>query len=175
MASSILSSLFSQASFRITDETTTFSRDVAKGLKIRRVTIRYVSTTHEHRREDGSTIVDARTIQPTLLTVEAIAPDLDTLSQITNVAADRNGVYRVTTKGVILPTMRIESQSIRQSSDMLSASPVQLQFKQMLVQGRQPIVFAQGADSSLIDRGMAILTSAKETISDIAGRIQGAF
>ncbi|QOV06243.1 hypothetical protein CPT_Maja_023 [Burkholderia phage Maja] len=175
MPNSILSSLFSQASFKITDNTTTFPRVVAKGLKIRRVTIRYTSDAHKHRLESGSTVVDSRNILPTQMTVEAIAPDLDTLSQITNLAADRNGVYSITTKGVILPSMRVESQNIRQTPDMLSASPVQLNFKQMLIQGQQPIVFSQGADSSLIDRGMAILTSAQETISDVASRIAGIF
>jgi hypothetical protein len=162
MANSILSSLFSKASFRISDSTTTIPRDVAKGLKIRRVTIRYSSAVQRHRREDGATFVDARTIQPTTILVDAIVPDLDTLSQVTTITQERNVVYTITTKGLIFQSMRIESQDLLQSGEMLSASPIQLQFKQMLVQGQQPVVFAQAADSSLIDRGMAVLESAKK-------------
>jgi hypothetical protein len=71
--------------------------------------------------------------------------------------------------------MRVESENVSQSSEVLSAAPIHLTFKQMLVQNQDPVVFAQAADSSLIDRGMAILSDAGDTVSSLAGRIGGIF
>jgi hypothetical protein len=169
MALSILSSLFSKAQFTIKDGTSGLV--VAANAKIVSVRIRYSSRVHRHMLENGSTVVDARTILPTHLQVELICPDIDTLAQITDVAMNRTGVYSISSKGLIFDNMMVEDQCISQIPKMLSASPLRLEFKEQLVQYVLPVVFAQSADASLIDRGFAALNSVTTQVSDVATRL----
>ena len=168
MALSILSSLFSKAQFTLTKSG---SGAVAPNLKVVNVKIKLSSHVLRHMLESGVSVVDSRIIQPTRLHVDVICPDIDTLEQITAVAQDRTTTYSISSKGLIFDNMMVEDQCISQIPKMLSASPIRLEFKQQLVQYVIPIVFAQSADASMIDKGFAALASVKTQVSDVVTRL----
>lgn len=173
MALSILSSLFSQAQFLLTDKNG--DAQMASNAKVVSVRIMYASRLHRHMKEDGSSIVDARTIMPTRLRVEMIAPDLDTLDQITQVAQNRSSAYIIKSKGLVFDNMMVEDECISQVPKMLSASPVRLEFKQQLVQWVMPVIYSQSSDSSVIDRGFAALNGVTTSVNDLVTRTKSLF
>jgi hypothetical protein len=63
--------------------------------------------------------------------------------------------------------MMVDNEQIKQTPEVLSAAPVTISFKQVLVQNVPPIIVAQPADSSLIDQGMHFLNSVKQTVSGL--------
>lgn len=166
MPTSILASAFAQPSFSLTDQI--LGARVAPNMKIRHMSIRYSSRAMRHKREDGTSIVDARIIQPTRVMVECIAPDTATLEQITNVANDRANFYSITSRGLVFQYMRVQREQISQQHEFLTATPIKLVFVQQLVEFVQPVIFAQSSDSSLIDRGYTMLGQAAASVTQAA-------
>lgn len=173
MANSILSSALSSASFSITNQTT--GTNAATTLAVSRVTIRLRSQLHRHMREDGLTLIDARTIMATELDVDGFAPDLSTLEQINSVLSNRDDMFTITSKGVILSPMRLENLLVSQTPNVLSAAPVRVTFKQALAPAVAAITFKQAADSSLVDRGIAFLNQASENVSSLYSKVASIF
>lgn len=173
MAGNLFSGFLSPAALVIRDEE---SGEVqAKDLKPVRVQIRLTSTAQRHMREDGSTIVDSRIIQPSSVVIEALCPDSATMKQVNNLLMDRSFFYSVSSKGVILNNMMAESELITQSPDVMSAVPIRISMKQVLSKEVKPLIVAQSADSTLVDRGMSLLSNAKSTVTDIYSKIRSVF
>ena len=176
MANSILSSLFSKTSFRAE---TMAGVQVIRGIKIKKVSARFTSSVPRHMREDGVSIVDTRIIKGAVITVEAICPSIDEVEQVIALAADRETLYRVTSKGVVFDNVMVQATSNMQSQEMLSSAPFQITFKQLLLQNVLPVAVSQAADSTTVDRGIQILNSARETAQNLAesvkSRITGLF
>jgi hypothetical protein len=165
MANNILSSLYSQAVFSIVDSN---GNAVATGIKIRKVSIKYEAHAMKHTMEDGSTKIDSKIIMAPVINVEFFCPTLSDQDSVTAIMVDRSQTYTVTTKGLIFKPMFLMTEKIDQTPDVLSAAPLQITFKQLLVQARPAIIFKQAADSTLIDKGLAALTSAKQQVTDLA-------
>lgn len=170
MANSILSGFFSNPSFVL--KPTSYGSAVAASMKIISVDIKFVSTPMRHMREDGTTRVDTRIIRAAELEVSFICPDINTFQQILNVVKDRQQTYSITTRGLHLRRMMVCEDAVKQIPEMLSATPMQLYFKQLLVQNEDPKVCAQAADSSLIDLGLTTISSAASSASSLYSNIQ---
>ncbi len=173
MASNIFSGLLAPSAFIVRDEEDGSIQ--IKGLKVSRVQIRLMSAAMRHMKEDGTTIVDSRIIQPSTVTVEAFCPDAATLKQVNNLLLDRANFYSVSSKGVILNNMMAEAQQISQTSEVISAVPVRLSFRQVVSKNIDPLIVAQSADSTLVDRGMSLLSNATKTVTDVFSKIKSAF
>lgn len=173
MASNIFSGLLSPSAFIIRDEEDGTIQ--VKGLKVVRVQIHLNSTAHRHMKEDGTTIVDSRVIQPSTATVEAICPDADTLKQVNNLLLDRANFYSISSKGVILNNMMAEAEQISQTPDMTSAVPIRLSLRQVVSKNTDPLIVAQSSDSTLVDRGMSLLSNATKTVTDVFSKIKSVF
>jgi hypothetical protein len=165
MANSILSSALSQTSFKVINVYTNVP--TLQNLKIIRVRMRYAAKNLSHIMEDGSYEVDSRIILPMACEVTCICPDIDTQSQIITILKDCSAFYVITTKGMILENMVVDEESIEQTPKVLSASPITLRFKQVLVGNVSPVYFAQPADSSVIDHGFALLHSATSAVNNL--------
>lgn len=172
MPNSILSSLFSQAALTITNMGS--GKVAAVNLKTIKVNIKLSAIAMRHIREDGSTIVDTKVIRPTIITIDAYCPDIDTLGQVNSILLDRSALYLISSKGIVLNNMMAQTEQIRQSPEVLSASPIRIMFKGAALQGQAPKIVAQPADASVLDKGMAILNSAKQTVAGIATKISTA-
>ncbi len=173
MASNLISSFLAPSALVIKDAE---SGDVqVKGLKVGRVHIKLISAAMRHMKEDGSTIVDSRIIQPSTVTVEAFCPDSATLKQVNNLLMDRANFYSVSSKGVILNNMMVEADQASQSPDMISAVPIRIAFKQVVSKNIKPLIVAQSADSTLIDRGRSLLSSATQTVNEVYSKIKSVF
>lgn len=177
MAENILSSLLSVAAFSITNATT--GAVVAPNLAVKKVGIRYSSKNMTHQLEDGSTIVDQRIIVPSGMVVEAYCPDIDTVDAINALLLDRSAMYTINSKGIIIQNTMADSDNFRQNAEMLSATPIRIRFKQQLIQGVAPVVCSQSADSSVLDRGIQLLSSSSQSVSGffstLTGNISGTF
>ncbi len=163
MADSILSSLRSKASLSIVNKSGTGDsqgQDVAKGLRVTRVSIRYSSRPMRHMLENGSSIVDARIIDQTTISLDVICPTLDELSIVNSMLLDRKSTYRVTSKSISVDETVCEDVGILQNAEMLSASPVRIKMRQLMRQGGNKDihqVVEQPADSSIFGRGIQTL------------------
>lgn len=165
MTSSLIQNLLSTSPFKLVNSTT--GEEVVKGIAISRINIKLTSTPLRHMKEDGSTIVDSRIIQPTMITIDAYCKDNDLLTQANDVAADRSNFYTMTSKGIVIDRLMADSEQIKQSPDVMSAAPIRLSFKQIIAKKIKPVVFAQSANSSVINRGIAIINSAKTTLANL--------
>ncbi|USN16323.1 hypothetical protein PLUTO_00070 [Luteibacter phage vB_LflM-Pluto] len=175
MAGFILASLFSRPSLSIVNAST--GETVARSLNVIRVSYRYTSVPLRHQLENGSSKVDARTILPSGIFIDAICPDLDTVSQVVDLMNDRSNLYTVTSKGLVLRNMMAQATQAKQNAEVLSAAPFRIVFKQILVENEQPVVCAQASDSSVIDRGIQLVSNAAENVStlynNVTNRISG--
>lgn len=171
MANSILSSLFTKAAFSVTDNATGI--DMLKGLKVQRVRIRYASTAMRHPMEDGTTKVDSRVIRPALVEVTAFIPNADVLAKVNKLLQNRENLYTLKTRGVVLPFVMAETESLSQVAEVLSATPAVMHFKQLLIQNVTPVICAQASDSSVIDKGLASVKAVAASVSDTFSKLLG--
>ena len=173
MALDLLSSFLAPSALVIKDSESGSIQ--VRNLKVVRVHVKLASSAMKHMREDGSTIVDCRIIQPATINIEAFCPDEATVNQLNNLLNDRANFYSVSSKGVILNNMMVEANQIRQTPDVMSAAPVRIAFRQVISKNVKPLIVAQSSDSTLTDRGMALLGSTTQTVTGIYGKIKGFF
>jgi hypothetical protein len=141
----------------------------AKGLKVSKVNIKLTSTALRHMKEDGTTIVDARILKPTTITVETFCPDLNTQEQVDKILKDRGNYYLIQSKGLSFSMMLLDHERISQTANMLSAAPVSLSFKQVIM----PVidVASHPADSDLINRGMTAINKVTTSVTDLYSKV----
>lgn len=173
MASNLFSGLLSPSALVIRDQEDGTIQ--VKNLKTIRVHIRLTSAAMRHMREDGSTIVDSRIIQPSSAIVEALCPDAATFKQVNNLLMDRANFYSISSKGVLLNNMMAEAEQVSQTPEVMSAIPVRLSFKQVLSKEVLPLVVESSSDSTLVDRGMSLLSTATKSVNDIYSKIKSIF
>lgn len=158
MANSILSSLLSKPSLTLISNKD--KSDASKHLKISRVGIRLRSRIMRHMREDGTSIVDSRVVDPTEVRIFAFCAKLDDITVLNAALTDRSTSYNMTSRAVVIRNLMVDRFTIKQSPDVLSASPVSIHMKQILVQGDGTgNRVAQGGDSSVIDLGIQTIQS----------------
>lgn len=147
----------------------------AKNLKISRVHIKLSSNAMKHMLEDGSTVVDSRIIMPSTITIDAFCPDAETVKQLNNLLMDRINFYTVSSKGITLENMMMEADQATQSADIMSAVPVRISMRQVISSNIEAVVVAQPSDSTLVDRGRALLSTATKSVTDVYNKIAGIF
>lgn len=173
MAGSILSSLLSKPQFVITNSTT--GAAVMTGVKVKKASIQLAAFIPRHMREDGSTITDTRVIRPTMLVVELIAPTIDDVEDVTTVMNDRQNLYGISSKGLVFANMMAMNIGVKQNSDMLSAAPFQMVFKELLQENVNPVICAQGGDSDSQDSGIQILNNITNGVGSLVTTVTNFF
>ena len=153
MADSILSSLLSRAALSIVNDVS--GKDVAGSINVKKVEVRYGAKPMRHMKEDGSSVVDTKVIEPVVVSLDVICGTIDQMNVVNDLLKDRTSTYTVTTKGLVINLMMADDFSVNQSPDMLSANPVRLTFKQLIRQSviSTPVV-EQQADASVFERGI---------------------
>lgn len=171
MPNSILSSLLSKASLSIKSNAT--GLDIATNLKVSRVMFKYCSRVMRHKREDGTSIVDARIILPSVVEIDVICETIDDLALVNAVMLDRTTVYTIKSKGLIIENMMSEVDAIRQTSDVISATPIRMSFTSLLIQGNSKVPSVQQpSDSSLIDKGLQDISQAVQGVQGLITNVQ---
>jgi len=171
MPNSILASLLSKASLSIKSNAT--GLDIATNLKVSRVLFKYCSRVMRHKREDGTSIVDARIILPSTVEIDVTCETLDDVALVNAVMLDRTTVYTIKSKGLIIENMMSEVDAIRQSADIISATPIRMSFTSLLVQGNAKVpAVSQSSDSSLIDKGLQDITQAIQGVQGLISNVQ---
>jgi len=169
MANSIISTLLGSSPFVVYNQSTKTSTRF--DVKIVNASIKLTAEPQRQMLEDGSTVTDSKTVRPTRMSVDVICPDLNVLDQVNSIMSDRTSLYQITSRGLIFANLMVDSEFIRQSPDMLSASPVRMSFKQILIENVSPVIFANKSDSSVIERGIAALNKAKDSVADLYAKI----
>ncbi len=179
MTQNILSSLLSKASFSIVERVQPgeIGETIAPNLKVSKVSVKLESTVQRHKQESGTTFVDSRVLRANIVSVDCFCPDIDTVEQINDLLNNRDSIYTITSKGLIIDYMRLEKEEIHQTPEVLSASPMRLVFKQVLAQYETQVVYAQSGDVPIISRGLAILSTAQQgvqgLISTVSANVSG--
>lgn len=165
MATSILSSILSPAKFRIYNKTT--KTEISATFGIVKVMIRLSSEIQRHMLEDGTTLVDSRIVTPSKVMIDVLCRNDDELSSVVSLLQDRESLLQVTSRGYILDNLMVSTNYFHQSPEVLSATPTRISFDQVLVQNVNPIVFANSANASIVDKGLSSLTSITSSVSDL--------
>jgi hypothetical protein len=174
MSASLISSLASSGqAFAIKNQQT--GATVIPGVVPIRVHIKLTSTPMRHMKEDGTTIVDARIIQPTTVNVDAYCPDISTFSAISTVGKDRSSFYSIRSKGIVINQLMGNTRQFKQSPDVLSAMPMRLSFQQVITKNSKPVVVAVPTNSSLISLGMNILSTASSAVTGLVAKVSKVF
>lgn len=152
-------------------------KDAVTDIKITKVSIKYSSRPQRHTREDGTTVVDVRTIDPIQVTVDLIAPGSDQLKALNDMLADRDNTYNMTSKSLLVNDLVCSNLDLKQSPDMLSATPLRLSMKQILRQGEKSTLQAhqvveQPADSSVSGRGIQTAKPADESLEAFTSKVE---
>jgi hypothetical protein len=170
MANSILSSFFSKPQFTLKNSDYPLT-NLAAGWKIISVHFRFHSTPMRHMLESGTTTVDSRIIRATEVEVILMCPDVNTLSGLQTLVSDRSQRFSIVSRGLFLHSVMLDHEAMQQVPEVLSATPIQLVFKQLLVQNENPVIVAQSADSNVIDRGLAALGSVAKSAGDLYSKV----
>jgi hypothetical protein len=174
MADSILSSLLSKSALAIVQSADSSSNSKATGenlaakLKVAKVTIQYASRPMRHMKENGSTIVDAKIIDQTQMTIEVFCETLNDIKIVNDILMNRKNTYTVSSKGLVFPIMVATDIGIRQSAEMLTASPVKIGLKQLQKQtgDKEHRVVEQAADSSVLTKGIHTVSVVTSGVPD---------
>lgn len=170
MPNTILSSPYSAPSLSIVSQA--LQVNVAAGLSVSKVGIKYTATAFRHKREDGTSVVDARILNPTRVDIDVIVGSIDVLEQVNDIILDKSSAYTITSKGLVMTNMMMDRQQIKQAADIISASPVRMSFTQVLVQGYAPNICAQSADNSLLDKGLQLVNKVTVPLTTLVDSVK---
>lgn len=168
----IISQAFKPKPFRIITRETNLP--VLQTANVVAVSIKYGSTPLSHKMESGKTKIDCRIIKPTRLSVDVIASNPDQLEEINAVILDREGLYMITTKGLQFDNMKVAPAFMAQTQKNISSTPIRIEFVQILLENRDPVIFEFAADSTLIERGIAIATQAEQGVRGVFDKVTSA-
>ncbi len=165
-----LSSLISKSAFTIIDQQN--NNVITAKLSIKKVSIKYASKVMRHAMENGKSLVDARIIQPKEVEIEVICPNVSVLNQVNEMVGNNKTLYTITSKGIVTTNLIAEGQQIRLDSSMLSATPIKIRFKEVLVNLTQEKPKQQAADSSLVGKGISMLKEQKQNVTDLLQKVK---
>lgn len=165
MANNLLSTLTSASPFVVYNQST--KQTMTLEIKVVKVMAKYTAEPQRQTMEDGTTRTDSKTPRPAKLNVDVICPNINSLKQVNNILADRASLFQINSRGLIFPNFMVDSAFINQTPEMLSATPIRLAFKQMLIENISPVIFANQADSTVIERGIAAISKAAGSVSDL--------
>ena len=139
------------------------------GVGVTSVNIRLSSKLLQNQREDGVKIVHGRVIVPTVINIDVIVQTIDGIETLNQIYKDIDGTYTITSRGIKNNNMRLMTQQISQSPEVISASPIRLIFKQAFMDGDERAICQQAPDSSVLDAG---ISSVREAANDATVFIQ---
>lgn len=163
--------LLGKKSFTIVDASDVLGPEILKDLKVARVTIKFTSEPMRHQLEDGSTEIDTRIIRPARAQVDVICDTVESLTKVNELLLDRVTIYNITSRGILLSNMKVNTEILQQSPKMISATPIRIEFKQLLVENFSPVIFQAASDSSIVQRGIDAVTDVTDKFAAAAGNI----
>ncbi|ATW57896.1 hypothetical protein CNR33_00050 [Pseudomonas phage tabernarius] len=143
---------------------------VLKDLKVESSRITLKATLFSHKLENGQSFVDSKVMVPIVIEMTVICPTVDVVDELNSIILNRSARYQVTSRGLIFPNMLPKGETIDMSGEMLSATPIKLTWCQLLVQGEAPVLFANQAESRIVQKGTQLLDKAESTATELAGQ-----
>ncbi|QDH49603.1 hypothetical protein KYLE_47 [Pantoea phage Kyle] len=166
MANDLISYIFGPGQFKLTD----FKAGPVSlaGLSIIDVTIIMNGKLFKNPKEDGGFIVDGKIRTPVEVNVTVIVQTVDGAERINSILKNRDTIYSLTSRGVIIDNLLCTNQQITMSSDVLSAAPYRLTFRELPLQRTVQPTTLQPADSSIIDKGIAYVKETTDSVTSMA-------
>jgi hypothetical protein len=147
---------------------------VLPDVRVASVMMRLQSDPMRHHMEDGSLFIDTRVPRPNIMTIQIFCPNLDAVNQVNAVMANRHSLYTIKSRGLSFRSMKLNSMAPEQTPKVLSATPMTLEFRQIIVQNVAPVLFRQASDSKLVDRGISLIEDAKESVLGVVDSVNKA-
>lgn len=167
---SILASVFGKTTTSFLQTINGESTSVLSNLKVESSRITLKANVFSHKLENGQSFIDAKVMMPTIIEMTVICPTVDVVDELNNILLNRSARYQVTSRGLIFQNMLPKGETLDLSGEILSATPVRLVWQQLLVQGENPVLFANQADSRIVQKGTQLLKQAESTVSDLASQ-----
>lgn len=167
---SILASVFGKTTTSFLQTINGKSTQVLSDLKVESARITLKATVFSHKLENGQSFIDSKVMEPIVIEMNVICPTIDVVDELNDVLMNRSARYQVTSRGLIFQNMLPKSETLDISGEVLSATPVKLVLRQFLVQGESPVLFANQADSRIVQKGTQLLKQVEGTVSDLASQ-----
>lgn len=162
--------LSGKRSFRVTDEIT--GATMLTDIGVKTVSMKFSSRLMQNVGENGLPIIDARVIMPTQISVSIVCNSADKVAEINSLLMNLTSTFTIMTRGIQLSNFMLDIESMTQSAAMLSSTPMEINFKQALLQGGGAPVCSQAGDASIIIGGIKkSVTVAADKVSDLSGRL----
>lgn len=169
---SILASVFGKSSTSFQQTISGVTVPVLLDLKVESARITLKANLFSHKLENGSSFIDSKVMSPIVIEMSVICPTVDSVDELNSILMNRTARYQVTSRGLIFNEMLPKGEMIDMSGEMLSATPIKLTWVQLLVQGESPVLFANQAESRVVQKGTQLLEKAKSTASDLSDQIK---
>lgn len=169
---SILASVFGKSTTTFLQTINGESISVLSNMKVESSRITLKSTVFSHKLENGQSFIDSKAMMPIIIEMTVICPTVDVVDELNNILLNRSARYQVTSRGLIFQNMLPKSETLDFSGEILSATPVRIVWQQLLVQGENPVLFLNQADSRIVQKGTQLLKQAETTVSGLAGQVK---
>lgn len=142
--------LVGQRSFRVTGSGGATLSDIG----VKDVTIQFTSRLLMNTSESGQPIIDSRVIMPTRISVNVVCNSADRVAEVNSLLMNLDQVFTIMSRGIKLENFMLDTESLTQSAAMLSATPMRIGFKKVMLQGGGSPLCAQAGDSSTVIGGI---------------------
>lgn len=163
MANSIFNQFLGSEKLIITNKVS--NSQVISGVSVAEVNIKFSAQLLKNIREDGSPIIDGKIILPCVVQIKLYCTKIDDVEAINVLLNDINVLYSMSTRGIFIDNVMLERDELSQTSAVISAVPINLSFKQVLLGEDTAPVVKQTPDSNTIIGG--IRQTVTSTVSDL--------
>lgn len=168
--SSILPVSFSKLGVSILNETT--GETIFAKFLTMEVRIILSSELMRHTREDGSTFIDAKIVQPFEVEITGFVDSVSTLKKVSDILMDRSHYYSVSANGIPWSNLMASDVAVDSDAETMSAYPVQMVFKQILVRQIEYTEMDQDSDYSNRRSGDSGMNNTSMTVQQLFDAIK---
>lgn len=168
---SILPASMSKLGVKIKNETTGQVRFA--NFKSLEAEVNLSSELMSHTKEDGSTFIDSKIVQPFEVEITGFLDTVMDLRHVSEILLDRSHYYSITINGVPWSNMQSVDLSMDSDAETMSTYPVQMVFRQMLVRQIDYTKMSQPADYPNRKLGDQGLDRVSMTVQQLFDKIKG--
>lgn len=170
---SIVNQLAGGRSFRIKNELTGMT--ALNDIGVKDVEFNFNSRLMINPGENGQPIIDARVLFPTEISVNIVCNSSDKVAAVNALLMDLTNTYTILSRGILLTGFMVDLDSMSQKAAMISATPIKINFKQIMLQGGGSPICAQAGDSSTILGGIKnSINVTADKVTDLSNKLTSA-
>lgn len=169
----LINTLAGGSSFRVVNDLT--GAVALTNIGVKDVRFNFHSQLMQNTGEDGLPIIDSRVIFPTTITMNVFCNSADRVAEVNTLLNDISSKFTITSRGILLENFMLDTESMTQAAAMISANPMKISFKQVMLQGGGALVCRNPGDSSTVLGGIRnSIKVAESAVEDLTSKLLAA-